>query len=147
MLQNILQEFWDANKFATSWIIGTNNPDKTLQNIKEFVEVVIDVKGLSIDNNPDFKLVERKDTKYIAVDQIRELQQFLYTTSTVGEYKFAVINEAQLMNNNAANSCLKILEEPTHDAPLMKVVALTVGGLVTTIVLLTLRVPHAFTTV
>lgn len=121
MLQEKLQEFWDSNKFATSWIIGTKNLEQSLQNIKDFAQNIINAKGLPIDNNPDFKLVRREETKYIGVDQIRDLQQFLHTTSTVGEYKFAVIYEAELMNNNSSNCCLKILEEPPRQSYLFLV--------------------------
>ena len=116
MLQKTLQGFWDSNKFATSWIIGTKNLPQSLQNIKDFAQKITDISGLSIDNNPDFRLIKREETKYIGVDQIRDLQKFLYTTSTVGEYKFAVIYEAELMNNNASNCCLKILEEPPRQS-------------------------------
>jgi DNA polymerase-3 subunit delta' len=116
MLQKKLQGFWYANRFATSWIVGTNDLEKSLQDIKCFAQDIINVAGLPIDNNPDFRIVRREETKYINVDQIRDLQQFLYTTSTVGEYKFAVIYEADSMNNNASNCCLKILEEPPRQS-------------------------------
>jgi len=116
MLKAKLQSFWDSNKFATSWIVGTKNLERTLENIKEFAQKIINIDGLSIDNNPDFKIIKRDDTKYISVDQVRDLQKFLHTTSAVGEYKFAVIYEAEFMNNNSANSCLKILEEPPRQS-------------------------------
>jgi DNA polymerase-3 subunit delta' len=87
-----------------------------LKQIKNFAQKVFNIPNLPIDNNPDFCVVERDDTKSITIDQIRKLQSFLYSTSMVGEYKFAVIMEADLMNNNASNCCLKILEEPPRES-------------------------------
>lgn len=116
MLKKKLQEYWCSNRFATSWIIGTKDLEKSLEEIKSFAQNVTNISGLSIDNNPDFRVIEREDTKHINVDQIRGLQQFLHTTSTVGEYKFGVIIEAESMNNNASNCCLKILEEPPRQS-------------------------------
>lgn len=115
MLEKKLQEFWDVNKFATSWIISSSNLDDALESIKSFAHNIMQVGNLPIDNNPDFHIVKKEDTKSITIDQVRKLQDFLSTTPAVCDYKFAVIFEADLMNNNASNCCLKILEEPPRN--------------------------------
>ena len=51
--------------------------------------------------------------KAIKVDDVRELCAALSLTSQFGGYKIAIINMADNMNINAANSLLKTLEEPT----------------------------------
>lgn len=112
MLKEKLEQFWESGKFATSWIISSNNISGTLSNIKSFAEKVMKAGKLPIDNNPDFYILSKEDTKSITVSQVRNLQDFLSTTPAVSEYKFGIIMEAELMNNNSQNCCLKILEEP-----------------------------------
>ena len=112
MLEDKLHSFWKSGKFATSWIISSDNLDVSLTEIKNFARSVMNAGNLPIDNNPDFFKVQREDTKSITIDLIRNLQDFLSTTPAVSEYKFGIIMEANLMHNNASNCCLKILEEP-----------------------------------
>ncbi|HHY59310.1 MAG TPA: DNA polymerase III subunit delta' [Clostridia bacterium] len=51
--------------------------------------------------------------KNIKIEQIRELQTGLSFKRWQGNYKVAVIDEADLMTEEAANSLLKMLEEPS----------------------------------
>ena len=62
-----------------------------------------------------------EDKKQIGVDQVRELCAALAMTSHGGGYKVAIIDPADRMNANAANSLLKTLEEPTADTLLILV--------------------------
>jgi DNA polymerase-3 subunit delta' len=73
-----------------------------------------------------------EDRQSIVVDQIRELAAELALTSYEGGAKVAVIEPADIMNTNAANSLLKTLEEPPGDA-LLILVADRSGGLPATI--------------
>jgi len=75
-----------------------------------------------IKNNthPDLYVVKQvqnektgKLKRSIAIDQIRDLKNQLQQTTLLSGYKVAVIPEAQLINKNAADALLKILEEPT----------------------------------
>jgi len=52
----------------------------------------------------------------ITVGQIRELIRKLALRPSLGKYKAAIIDEAQLMNDHAQNCLLKTLEEPPGDA-------------------------------
>ncbi len=119
---NFLQNFWDTGKFASSWIISTDDLERSLGAIKRFAHGVLGVPDLPLENNPDFRIVERglntakNEAKYISVEQIRELQSFMNSTSSVSNCKIAVIREADLMNLNAYNCCLKILEEAPRDS-------------------------------
>lgn len=122
MLNNILQNFWDTGKFTSSWIISTDNLERSLESLKLFAKNILGVGNLPIENNPDFRVIERglnsakNEAKYISVDQVRELQNFMNSTSAVSNCKIAVIFEADLMNLNAYNCCLKILEEAPRDS-------------------------------
>lgn len=57
-------------------------------------------------------LEEKTSSSEIGMDAIRNLIQFLHQTPREGKVRCVFINEAHLMNRNAANALLKILEEP-----------------------------------
>lgn len=68
---------------------------------------------LKIGNHPDLFFVQPAEAgKAIAVDQIRELIQLCMLTAHYGRYQIVILNPAEAMNRNAANSLLKLLEEP-----------------------------------
>jgi len=48
----------------------------------------------------------------ISVDSVRELVSWLQLSAPAGQYRTALIDQADTMNRNAANSLLKTLEEP-----------------------------------
>ncbi len=63
--------------------------------------------------HPDlFKLTVLEDKKEISIDQIRDLNRQLFTTSHQGGFKVAVIEQAENLNINAFNALLKTIEEP-----------------------------------
>jgi DNA polymerase III delta' subunit len=62
-------------------------------------------------NSPDvLRLVPEKDT--IKIEQIRELKKMAYLKPMVGKKRVFIIEDAEKMTQNSANSLLKILEEP-----------------------------------
>lgn len=64
-------------------------------------------------NHPDLFLMEPEAKgKQIKVDQVRDLIEFITLKSYAGGYKIAIIEPADAMNRNAANTLLKTLEEP-----------------------------------
>lgn len=80
------------------------------------------------ESHPDFRLIQpaalsaedgeekagaKKPSREISVDQIRELSGFANLSAHCGGYRVVVVYPAESMNNNAANSLLKTLEEPT----------------------------------
>lgn len=78
---------------------------------------------LSVPENADIRWLTCADDKHsIGIDQVRELAGELNLTSYGGRGKVAVIEPADAMTMNAANSLLKTLEEPTGDALLVLVV-------------------------
>ena len=87
----------------------------------------------SLPQHPDLHwLTPPADKHTIVVDQVRELVAALCLTSHDGGSKAAVIDPANAMTTNAANSLLKTLEEPPGDA-LIILVADRRGGLPATI--------------
>ncbi len=72
---------------------------------------------LAVNNHPDLQVVRvEDDKKSIAIDQIRDLIEYLSLTPHSASFKIAIVNEADLMTVNAANSLLKTLEEPPSSA-------------------------------
>ena len=72
--------------------------------------------------HPDFNLIAPLEgKKAIAVDQIREIGQFMALKSQYAGHKVVVITPAESMNINASNSLLKSLEEPSTDTALLLV--------------------------
>jgi DNA polymerase-3 subunit delta' len=83
------------------------------------------------DSHPDFRLIQpdalsaaedgdekpggKKPSREISVDQIRDLSSFTNLSAHCGGYRVVLIYPAEAMNNNAANSLLKTLEEPTDN--------------------------------
>ena len=64
-------------------------------------------------NHPDLMLITpEEDAKQIKVGQIRNLIEFVSLKSQYEGYKVVVISPADAMNRNAANTLLKVLEEP-----------------------------------
>ena len=71
-------------------------------------------RRLRAGSHPDLVSLRPEETgKAIKIDQVRALGAELAMTSHAGGYKIAVIEPADAMNVNAANSLLKTLEEPT----------------------------------
>jgi DNA polymerase III subunit delta' len=68
----------------------------------------------------------------IVVDDAREIAAFLRLTAAEGGWRVVVVDGADEMNRNAANSLLKILEEPPRNA-LLLLVAHSPGKLLPTI--------------
>jgi len=77
---------------------------------------------LRADTHPDlFQVSPAEIGKQITVAQIRNLIQFCSMTTHYGHYKIVTINPAEAMNRNAANSLLKLLEEPPAKTLIMLV--------------------------
>ncbi len=70
-------------------------------------------KLLDAETHPDFlKISPAEGKSVISVDQVRSLSEELELTPQCSQRKIAVIDPAECMNTNAANSLLKTLEEP-----------------------------------
>lgn len=73
------------------------------QNCQQFIKNI----------HPDVIWVRREaDKKNISIDQIRDLKEKISLSGFTNGYKVVIIVNAEEMNKDAANSFLKILEEP-----------------------------------
>jgi DNA polymerase-3 subunit delta' len=72
-----------------------------------------DCRQFLAQQHPDYvEVTPVEDSKYIRVEQVRELAQELALTSNNGGATVALLRPADSMNANAANALLKTLEEP-----------------------------------
>ncbi len=75
---------------------------------------------LHADTHPDFlPIVPEAEGKMIKIAPIRALQNFSSLTANYGRYHLILLHPAEAMNPNAANSLLKLLEEPPSDTLLI----------------------------
>jgi DNA polymerase-3 subunit delta' len=73
-------------------------------------------------NHGDFRWLEPEGkSRVIKIDQIRTIVDFANRTAGFGQRKVVVISPAESMNTNAANSLLKVLEEPPANTYLVLV--------------------------
>ena len=70
---------------------------------------------------PTEKSKESKDSTVIRIDQIRSLIEAAQTRPQIGACTVMLLSPADTMNVNAANSLLKLLEEPPPDSYLILV--------------------------
>lgn len=70
-------------------------------------------RQLASGNFPDIISLE-PDGQNIKIEQIRELNRSLNFKPVSGKYRITVIDRAEMMTEEAANSFLKTLEEPPH---------------------------------
>jgi DNA polymerase-3 subunit delta' len=91
---------------ACRWLDAGNHPD--------FRRVAPDGDD-EVDEGGSEKVSEKAKKRsqgIIRIDQIRELEAFVFVGSHRGGNRIVLITEAEAMNAAAANSLLKILEEP-----------------------------------
>ena len=69
--------------------------------------------------HPDFIYLSPDNQRNITIDQIRLLIDKLALTPAVSEYKIAIINGADKLEEPAANALLKTLEDPTESSLLI----------------------------
>lgn len=94
------------------------NPSET----GEFCQQCKSCRMLIAETHPELLVITPlEDSKSIKVEQIRELTEFTHLQSQFTQRKVVIIDPAEVMNRNAANSLLKTLEEPIGNALIMLV--------------------------
>ncbi len=121
-LQITLDRLWKNGKLPQSSVIKSHKYRESEFELMNFIQNITKSHcNVSAENNTDIcviKILESKNgdsQKYISVEQIRNLQSHFSSTGGLSPYKFALIVGAELMNLNASNCLLKILEDtPEH---------------------------------
>lgn len=144
MIQEYLERHYKFGRLHSSYIINVDKIDVAIKELESFIQANILTKG-NFNLNPDYRYIEKANntTNNISVGQIRQLQEFLHKTSIISGKKVAVIYEADKMNLNAANCCLKILEEPPKDTYLF-LVTTRAASILTTILSRCVKINHHY---
>lgn len=75
---------------------------------------------MQVGNHPDHLTIRSEEAgKSIKIEQIRALKEKQSLTPSVAKWKTVVIESADSMTNSAANSLLKLLEEPQNNTILI----------------------------
>ncbi|MEH6605443.1 MAG: DNA polymerase III subunit delta' [Pseudomonadales bacterium] len=84
-------------------------------------------------SHPDLKILSpEKPGGQIKIDSVRAVIQFGHETAQQGGYRVIIVKPAEAMNHFAANSLLKLLEEPGHKTVILLQTAVP-GALLATI--------------
>lgn len=74
--------------------------------------------------HPDLYHLEPEEIgKQLKVEQIRNLNDFIYTTAQQGGYRVVIIDPTDAMNTSSSNALLKMLEEPGERTILLLITA------------------------
>lgn len=76
---------------------------------REFAEKLLETSPVS--NHPDFHYFDAESLE--SVEQVRAFITPLHQKPFMGNFNFAVIDNAQLLNKESSNALLKTMEEPT----------------------------------
>jgi len=114
-----------GKRAAASWMVAGKLGIGEPQRLPQFPAMAIEHADMHYLQPPE-------DKRSIGIDQVRSLVADLALTSYEGQGKAAIIEPANLMTTEAANSLLKTLEEPQGDA-LLILVADRVGRIPATI--------------
>lgn len=115
MIDKYLSNQYDIGRIYNSYLVNTDDLDLCLVDLKKFIKKLLNTT--SIEAHSDYLCIKRASDKVksITIDQMRDMQKFLYKTSVISGKKIVVIYGADQMNLNSSNSCLKILEDtPTN---------------------------------
>jgi len=111
-----MAKFELAMLWAKSLLCETLANEASLNSDSRPCDHCAECKLFSATTHPDFYLIQpEEEGKAIKVGQIRKLVEFVSLTRTRSPLRVIVINPAEAMNINAANSLLKTLEEPPEN--------------------------------
>ena len=76
---------------------------------REFAKILI---GVSPENSPDFNVIAKEEGSHrIKIEKIRKMKEDVYE-KPISDYKIYIIENAELMSEEAQNAILKTIEEP-----------------------------------
>ncbi|KAF0117904.1 MAG: DNA polymerase III subunit delta' [Rhodospirillaceae bacterium] len=142
--EQALMQAWHSGRFAHAWLVGGPRGIGKATLGCRLARFVLAATGrgegslyippdhptfrrIAAGGHADFRLVARgigdsgKRRTQIVVDDIREVGRFLTLTADESGWRVVVIDEAETMNDSAANAVLKMLEEPPPRALLVLV--------------------------
>ncbi len=99
---------------AISFAMALNCLDESASDAGAACGVCSSCKRINNHNHPDVLVIE-PDGRSIRIDQIRQTQKDIGFKAVDARYKVFIIREAGALTDQAANSLLKLLEEPVNN--------------------------------
>lgn len=122
MQAEFLLKQYKLGRLSSAYLVHADSVETALAEVEVFARAVLNVEILN--TTPEYIFVERDSkSKNISIDQIRAAQELLYKTSVISGNKIMVIFGADQMNLNAANSCLKLLEDTPSNSYIFLITA------------------------
>ena len=125
----IIKNSLDNKHYVHAYLIETNGYDKGLQFATVLAKLILcpnyingqvvcenchQCKLIDDSNYPELSVIN-PDGSWIKKEQLTELQEEFTKKSLIGNKKVYIINKAEKLNINSANTILKFLEEPPND--------------------------------
>ena len=122
----IIKNTLSKQHFAHAYLIETNNYNESFKLVMTFAKMLLcpnynngqpncnnchQCQMIDDNNFPELKIIN-PDGNWIKKEQLTELQEEFNKKSIIGNKKIYIINKAEKLNNNSANTILKFLEEP-----------------------------------
>ncbi len=98
----------------------------------DYCDVCTSCHTINESNHPDVTVIQPEGNS-IKIDQMREWQNTLDSKSYLGSWRITIVDDSEKMTQSAANSILKVLEEPPQNT-LICLIALEAGDILPTII-------------
>lgn len=116
------------NKISHAYLIEVDNYDENIKYIFNFIKMILlnckyedlnnnkndIINQIDTNNYPDIRIIST-DTSIIKKSQLLELQEEYNNKSLLDNKRIYIIMESEKLNDSAANTMLKFLEEPEDD--------------------------------
>lgn len=83
---------------------------KEFENIRK--EIITSFSFDKSENHPDLVIIKTEEKQSIGIEQVKNLRSWAYNRPYIASNKLIIIENADLLTNEAQNSILKITEEP-----------------------------------
>lgn len=94
------------------WLAGSNHPD--FRHVRPEADVEAEARAVAgADTDIVSGAEKKKASRQIRIEQIRQLEDFVFVGSHRGGARVLLLEPADAMNSAAQNALLKILEEPS----------------------------------
>jgi len=111
LLKEHFERMASSDMLGHAFLICNSNFDNLKEDLEEILSDYFFTSKIDIENNIDVKIIRPNNDKIVKTD-ILELQEDFKTFSQFNDNKVYIIDGAEKMNDYAANSLLKFLEEP-----------------------------------
>ena len=116
------------NKISHAYLIEVDNYDEDIKYIFDFIKMILlnckyedlnnnkndIINQIDTNNYPDIRIIST-DTSIIKKSQLLELQEEYNNKSLLDNKRIYIIMKSEKLNDSAANTMLKFLEEPEDD--------------------------------